>query len=221
MQVGLIADIHGNVPALEAVLDDMPDVDRIVCVGDVVGYNPWPAACVERVRTVAALTVEGNHDRTVRTPEEYSHNEMAQAGLEYANRELSEDQLVWLDGLPRKTTIADGRFLVVHDHPEVQDRYVQPSEFADLRPYLDEYEGVVIGHTHVQHQSTVDGRLIVNPGSVGQPRDKDPQAAYGVLDTDAGSVSLHRVEYDIDAVIDKVEATDLPPLVGARLLDGR
>ncbi|WP_135363186.1 metallophosphoesterase family protein [Halosimplex halophilum] len=220
MRIGLISDVHGNRPALEAVLADMPDVEKIVCAGDVVGYNPWPAECVDRVREVAAVTVEGNHDRTVGTPGRYSHNEQAQRGLEHANDELSDEQLAWLDGLPRETEIGDSRFLLVHDHPEEQDRYVWPADFPRLRPYLDDYEGVVVGHTHVQHEATIDGRLVVNPGSVGQPRDGDPRAAYAVLDTDEPSVSLRRVEYDIDSVITRVESAGLPPRVGTRLLDG-
>ncbi|WP_226013281.1 metallophosphoesterase family protein [Halomicrobium salinisoli] len=220
MQIGLISDIHGNLPALEAVLSDMPAVDEIACIGDVVGYNPWPAACVDRVREVAAVTVQGNHDRTVRTPETYRGNRMAHAGLEHALDELSEEQLSWLDDLPRTATVADDRFLLVHDHPDVQDRYVMPEAFSGLWSYLDGRSGLVLGHTHVQHEETDGDRLLVNPGSVGQPRDGDPRAAYAVLDTDAVTVALHRVEYDVDRVIRAVEEAGLPERIGARLLDG-
>lgn len=220
MEIGLISDVHGNLPALETVLSDMPAVDTIVCVGDVVGYNPWPAACVERVRDVASITVQGNHDRTVRTPEKYRANRMAHAGLEYALEELSEEQLAWLDGLPRKATVGDDRLLIVHDHPEVQDRYVMPHMFSSLWSHVDEYDGLALGHTHVQHTEVDGDRALVNPGSVGQPRDEDPRAAYAVLDTDTASVDLHRVEYDIDRVIEKVEAVGLPKEIGTRLLDG-
>jgi putative phosphoesterase len=220
MQIGLISDIHGNLPALETVLSDMPPVDEIVCVGDVIGYNPWPAECVERIRDVAALTVQGNHDRTVRSPETYRSNQMAYAGLEYAQEELSEDQLRWLDNLPRKKPIADGRLLIVHDHPEIQDRYVLPHMFSGLWSYLDGYDGLALGHTHVQHKEIDGDRLLVNPGSVGQPRDDDPRAAYAVLDTETSSVELHRVAYDIDRVITEVEKVGLPTQIGTRLLDG-
>lgn len=220
MKIGLVSDIHGNLPALEAVLSDMPSVDTIVCVGDVIGYNPWPAACVERVRDVASVTVHGNHDRTVRTPETYHANEMAYAGLEYALEELSEDQLAWLDELPRKATVADDRFLIVHDHPEVQDRYVMPHMFSSLWSYVDEYDGLALGHTHVQHMEVDGDRVLVNPGSVGQPRDEDPRAAYAVLDLETVSVDLRRVKYDIDRVINKVEKVGLPKRIGSRLLDG-
>lgn len=222
MRVGLISDIHGNLPALEAVLDDMPAVDDLVCTGDVVGYNPWPAACVERVREVASICVQGNHDRTVETPERYAHNEMAHAGLELANERLTDEQRMWLADLPSRTTLFNDRFKLVHSHPDPDKlgNYVFPHEFPQMRPHLDDYDGIVLGHTHQQHKAIIDERLIVNPGSVGQPRDEDPAAAYAILDTDQPSVELRRVEYDINRVITRVEELDLPTEVGTRLLDG-
>lgn len=222
MRIGLISDIHGNLPALDAVLDDMPAVDEIVCVGDVVGYNPWPAECLERVRDVAMITVQGNHDRTVETPERYSHNEMAQAGLEHAKAELTDEQRRWLAELSPRTTFAEGAYRLAHSHPDPDHlgMYVRPRDFPRMRPYLDDYDGIVIGHTHIQHEAVIDDRLIINPGSVGQPRDGDPQAAYAVLDTDSNSVEMHRVAYDIDRVISATEAAGLPVKTATRLLEG-
>jgi len=222
MLIGLITDVHGNLPALEAVLNDMPPVDKIVCAGDIVGYNPWPAACLDRVRKVAAITVQGNHDRTVETPERYAHNEMARAGLEHARSELDDEQRRWLADLPARTTFAEGDYRLVHSHPDPEKlgTYVRTGDFPRMRPYLDAYEGIVLGHTHVQHEATIDDRLIVNPGSVGQPRDGDPRAAYAVLDTDSNTVDTHRVEYDIDRVISAVEDADLPVKTATRLLAG-
>jgi putative phosphoesterase len=222
VKLGVISDIHANRVALEAVLADLPDVDDLVCVGDVVGYNPWPAECVERVRETCSATVEGNHDRTVETPERYRANQMAHAGLELAKERLDADQRAWLRGLPRKTEAAEGRVLVVHDHPEHVDRYVRPAEFTAIRPYLDEYDACLLGHTHVQHKAIVDDRLVCNPGSVGQPRDGDPRAAYAVLDTDADPVSatLHRVEYDVGRVQAAIREAGLPERTAARLAKG-
>ena len=159
MKVGLISDVHANLPALEAVLDDMPAVDRTVCAGDVIGYNPWPAECVERVREVAAMTVRGNHDRTVGTPERYRANRMAEAGLEHAKDALSDDQRGWLDGLPRAESFAGDRFLLVHSHPaaEREDAYVYPEEFPNLDRHMSDYDGIVLGHTHVQGTRSVAG----------------------------------------------------------------
>jgi putative phosphoesterase len=222
MRLGVISDVHANRVALDAVLEDMPPVDDLVCAGDVVGYNPWPAACVETVRERCSVTVEGNHDRTVETPDRYAHNEMAHAGLEHAKAELDESQRQWLRELPRSVEHCDSRVLLVHDHPEHRDRYVMPRQFPNLRQYLDDYDALVLGHTHVQHAETVDGCLVVNPGSVGQPRDGDPDAAYAVLDTDADPVSadLRRVPYDVEAVQRAVEDAGLPARTGERLARG-
>ena len=225
MKVGLISDVHANLPALETVLDDMPAVDRIYCAGDVVGYNPWPAACVERVRDIATATVRGNHDRTVGTPERYRGNRMAEAGLEHAKASLSDDQRDWLDALPRAETFAGDRFLLVHSHPaaEREDAYVYPEEFPTLDRHMGEYDGIVLGHTHVQGVRGVAGGVVLNPGSVGQPRDGDPRAGYAVLDTAADgtdAVETRRVPYDVDRVAAAVRDTDLPQRTADRLYDG-
>ena len=222
MKVGLISDVHANLPALEAVLDDMPAVDRVVCAGDVIGYNPWPAECVDQVRDVAALTVRGNHDRTVDNPERYRANRMAEAGLEHAKASLSDDQLAWLRGLPRAETFAGGRYLLVHSHPaaEREDAYVYPEEFPNLDRHMDEYDGIVLGHTHVQGKRSVAGGVVVNPGSVGQPRDGDPDAGYAVLDTATDEVVLERVAYDVDRVSEAVADAGLPERTAQRLYKG-
>lgn len=222
MRIGLIADIHANLQALEAVLDDMPAVEDIVCAGDIVGYNPWPEECLERVRAVSSLTVQGNYDRNVETPQRYGDNDMAQAGLKLARQELSSAQREWLARLPERTEFADGMYRLVHSHPD-PDRlgsYVRPAQFPEMRPYLDDHAGIVLAHTHVQHEANIDGRLIVNPGSVGQPRNRDERAAYVVLDTATDEVELRGVEYDIDRVITRVEERGLPRETGTRLLDG-
>ena len=220
MRIGLISDIHANLPALEAVLDDMPAVDDVVCGGDVVGYNPWPKACLERVREIASVTVQGNHDRNVETPQRYATNRMAEAGLEHAKRELTEEQRRWLRELPRSVSFGDDQYLLVHSHPDQLGKYVYPREFPELRRYIDEYAGIVIGHTHIQHEAEVDDRLILNPGSVGQPRDGDPRAAYAVLDTETNEADIRRAKYDIERVYDEIVAAGLPERTGKRLFDG-
>jgi putative phosphoesterase len=223
VNLGVVSDVHANRVALEAVLRDMPRVDDLICVGDVVGYNPWPAECVERIREVCSATVQGNHDRTVQSPGKYRANRMAHAGLELASERCSREQMKWLRELPRRATAAGGRVLLVHDHPEHVDRYVRPADFSRMRPHLDEHDALLLGHTHVQHEATVDGRLVCNPGSVGQPRDGDPRAAYAVLDTDADPVTadLHRVEYDVERVQAAIREAGLPERTAERLAAGR
>lgn len=219
MQVGLISDLHGNRVALEAVLADMPDVDALVCAGDVVGYNPWPAACLETVRERSIPTVQGNHDRAVGGGTSFGFNSMAGAGVRHARETLADDQIAWLADLPVSRSVFGGRLRLVHGHPDDPDRYTYPAEFGpDL---LGEEAVLVLGHTHVQHHERYDAGVVVNPGSVGQPRDGDPRAAYAVLDLDTLSVTEHRVSYDIDRVKQAIDDAGLPARLGTRLEDGR
>jgi len=219
MRIGLLSDIHANRVALEAVLDDMPTVDRLLCAGDVVGYNPWPAACVKVLRERDVPTVMGNHDRMVASERNFGANGMAQAGVTHAREHLDAEERRWIESLPRERVACDGRVKVVHDHPRHQDHYTYPREFsADL---LGDEEVLVLGHTHVQGYRAFEAGLVVNPGSVGQPRDGDPRAAYAVLDMEEKTIKERRVEYDIEAVISAVEAAGLPESTGTRLRDGR
>jgi len=147
---------------------------------------------------------------------------MAHAGLELARERLSGDDRAWLANLPEGRTLYDGRFRMVHSHPERTDEYVMPGEFRLLAEHLGDEAVLVLGHTHVQHHERVDGTLVVNPGSVGQPRDGDLRAAFAVLDLDGNdaSVTEHRVGYDIDRVREDVEAAGLPSRTGSRLERG-
>jgi len=226
MQVGLISDIHGNLPALEAVLTDMPEVDAVWCLGDLVGYNPWPAECLYLVQESATEVVQGNHDRRLSEPRRMhlSMTPMARKGLELTKEQLSEDEVQWLEDLPEQTLVNDGRILLSHSDPRFRDAYLFPEEFQNLDRFLEneqpDVEVLVMGHTHVPHVEEVDDVLVVNPGSVGQPRDSDPRASYAVLDLEERSVELRRVEYDVEAVIEEVEESDLPEQIGQRLRSG-
>ena len=118
MKLGILSDIHGNRVALAAVLADMPPVDAILCAGDVVGYNPWHADCVERLRTEQIPTVAGNHDRAVAGEGSFAFNSQAGAGVRHARETLSAEQVAWLAGLPDERRAVDGRVRVVHGHPD-------------------------------------------------------------------------------------------------------
>lgn len=219
MRVGLLADIHANKPALDAVLAAMPDVDALACAGDVIGYNPWPGACIDTLRTREIPTIKGNHDRMLVTGQNFWGNDMASAGIDHARRTLTTAQTEWLAARPDACTLFDNQVRVVHGHPDNPDRYTYPEEFTPS--LLDETPVLVMGHTHIQHHERYPEGIIVNPGSVGQPRDGDPRAAYATLDLDALTVEEHRVPYDIEEVRDAIEAADLPPGTGTRLLKGR
>ncbi|SDL90369.1 phosphoesterase, MJ0936 family [Halogranum gelatinilyticum] len=218
MRLGVLSDVHANRIALDAVLDDMPPVDGLVCAGDVVGYNPWPVECVAAVREREIPTVQGNHDRAVSTGTAFRFNGMARAGVDYAREQLDDESLDWLGSLPEERTLADGRVKVVHGHPDDPDRYTMPHDFSPR--LLDDEDVLVMGHTHVQHHERYGEGIVLNPGSVGQPRDGDPQAAYAVVDLDAMDVEERRVEYDVESVVDAVEAAGLPSRIGTRLRKG-
>lgn len=228
MRLAVLADVHANLPALEAVLDALPSVDGLVCAGDIVGYGPHPAACVERLREWDGrlLAVQGNHDRAVVAGADIGDG-MAGAGVRHARAELDADALAWLDGLPATRTALDGRLRVAHGHPEDPNRYVYPSLF-DASLLADE-RALVLGHTHVQACEAFERagwagperQLVLNPGSVGQPRDGDPDAAYAILRLDTGAeVTLHRVSYDIDRTVRDIRKAGLPSSVGERLRKG-
>lgn len=219
MRVALIADIHANQPALEAVLADLPPVDSIVCLGDIVGYNPMPTACVELVREHADVVIQGNHDRLIETPLRMTGNQMAREGLEYAKNTLSQEHREWLQSLPSQATIDDS-YLAVHSHPAQEDTYVFPEDVDQLKGTLDGHTGVTLAHTHVQDVSSINGSQVVNPGSVGQPRDGNPQAAYALLNTESESVTLERTHYDIDRVHHEIVVEGLPSESGKRLFNG-
>ena len=219
MKVALCSDVHANVVALEAVLADCPPVDAIVCAGDVVGYNPWPGECVDRLRERDAIAIVGNHDRVLLEGTTFQYNEMAKAGIAIARERLDDDQRAWLASLPDERRCFDGRLRVVHGHPGDPDRYTYPEEFSPR--LLDDEDVLVMGHTHVQHVERYAEGFVVNPGSVGQPRDGDPRAAYAVADLAALTVDTYRVEYDVERVQDAVREAGLPDQTGSRLADGR
>ena len=222
MRLAVISDVHGNRTALAAVLEEIESaaVDRVACLGDIVGYGPNPSACTASVRQVADFVVQGNHDRTVHTPGRYASHPTAGPGLRHAATELDEEALEWLDSLPEQRTVDEGSVLLVHSHPEYRGRYVSPYAFETVAQDVDA-EVLLLGHTHVQSAETAAGTLVVNPGSVGQPRDGDADAAYAIVDTETWTADLRRVEYPIAPVRDAVESVGLPDEAWQRLTEGR
>lgn len=219
MEIGVLSDIHGNKVALDAVLADMPDVDALICAGDVVGYNPWHGDCVDTIRERDVPTIMGNHDRAVAHDSNFAFNTMAGAGVRHARETLTDDQIEWLRSLPDERFAFDDRVKVVHGHPKNPNRYTYPGMFG---PHLLEGEDVlVMGHTHQQHYEIYEDGIVMNPGSVGQPRDNDPRAAYAVLDLEDMTVEERRVTYDIERVQAAIREAGLPEEIADRLDEGR
>jgi putative phosphoesterase len=226
MRLGLISDVHGNKPALETVLEDMPDVDRIYHCGDVVGYNPFPGEILEIFDSMDIESIQGNHDRKISgdvdemgnlPPRTVTDSEaidtsdpgtFARLAGQWTNDQLTAAELQFLAALPAEKTIEKDTVKLVHGAPNEQDTRLLPEEYTPA--LLDEEQVLVHGHTHVQDAERFENRWIVNPGSVGQPRDGDPKAAYAVLDLDTMDVELRRVEYPIQTVIDAIRETSLP-----------
>ncbi|WP_096390356.1 metallophosphoesterase family protein [Halopenitus persicus] len=233
MQLGLISDVHGNQPALEAVLDDMPDVDRIYHCGDAVGYNPFPHRVLETLRAEGITSIQGNHDRKISTdidamgtaadPETDDESglrpgELARLAGVWTHDRLDAEEMEYLAALPAELTVDGGNVKLVHGKPSDQDGRLYPEEYG---PHLFDGESILVhGHTHVQHAERFDDRLLVNPGSVGQPRDGDRRAAYAVIDTEARTATLHRVPYPVEEVVDEIRRTSLPELLTLWLENG-
>jgi predicted phosphodiesterase len=195
--LAILSDLHGNLPALEAVLADLGTADRLVCCGDLVGYYPDAAEVVDRIRGLGALTVRGNHELMLTGAREVPPERAGYYAIEAARRALSADQLAWLAALPPSRSLADrgAAIEVRHASPWDEDTYLYPdSELGAV--VLDEGSWLILGHTHYPMLRRAGGGLVANPGSVGQPRDWDPRAAYARLDTATGRWEQRRVAYD-------------------------
>lgn len=240
MRIALFGDIHANLEALEAVLDDAAgqSVNEYVCMGDIVGYNADPAACLARVRAMDCPTVKGNHDEDASGSHSLENmNPVAAAALEWTRRQLSDEQRQWLRRLRMVRQVAD--FTVVHstlDQPAhwnyVTNRFDAMSNFS--------YQFTQIcfhGHTHVPRVYVKNDRVqevsaeslvvedgskyFINVGSVGQPRDGDWRACYAIYDLDEKLVTFRRVEYDIAETQRKIRAAGLPEMLAERIAEGR
>ena len=188
-RIGVLSDIHGNATALQAVLADIESVDAIVCAGDIVGYGPSPSQCVSMIRDRDIPTVVGNHDWAVMNGQPY------ESGDRYACETLSDEAVAWLRRLPVSQRLFEEQLKVVHIHPDPDRRdpiiRIEPSDFHP--EFLGDEDVLVLGHTHIQYAEVYDNGIVVNPGSVGQPRDGNPDAAYEIVNVADHSVDLRRV----------------------------
>ena len=236
----VISDIHGNLEALEAVLRDFPDgVDTVYCLGDVIGYGASPNECCDVVRESGMPTITGNHDLAVTdlSTDLDWFNPVAAAAVRWTRDHLSEENAEFLRGRPRMMQSKDALF--VHGSIRDPDEYIINSISAEenLEILRTEYPGVPIcffGHTHVKtvapspngpvvEAHTLDlssnGPYLVNPGSVGQPRDGDTFASYVLAE--GRRVAYRFVEYDIEKAQAKIRAAGLPEMLAERLAVGR
>ena len=239
----VVADVHANLAALLAVIDDASRdraIDTVWCLGDIVGYGAQPRECIQLLQTYSYQAIAGNHDLAAATGEGVeAFNPFAAEAARWTALELSEDDRAWLLALPRSQI--EGEFTLAHG--TLRDpvwEYLMDSEQAAVHLSLQSTPYGLVGHTHVpivfledepseaREDPPVAGvqelgqrRFVANVGSVGQPRDGDPRAAYGLVDTEERRLEFRRVEYDIAGTQAKILAAGLPLYLAERLAYGR
>lgn len=246
-RIGIISDVHGNLEALEAVLKAIEGegVDYLVHLGDLVGYNANPQECLQLLQHKRTICILGNHDLAIIEPRmAESFNVLAYEALNYSQQQLSAPDLRYIQGLPRTEVLWD-RYLLCHGTPENVDTYIM-NVFQAKRIFNllhKRYQGIRIcffGHTHMQRWWVSDQRgkvssppessdclpldaekkYLINPGSVGQPRQQDNRARYLLFDSDREIILFRAVSYDIDKAQKKILKARLPEYLARRLEEG-
>lgn len=239
MRIAVLSDIHANLVALDAVLGSIGTIDAVWHLGDVVGYGPEPDGVVERLRAAGAQGVRGNHDAAAAGGSEIDwFNPDARRAMEWTRRAIAPATRDWLAALPQRRS--EEGFLLVHGSPRDPTwEYVTSTPVARANLGAIDEDFALHGHTHIPvvfceddgrvvtiapadgSSFRLDGRrALINPGSVGQPRDGDPMSSYLVIDTDRLLVTWHRVAYDIAAVQGRMAVAGLPARLATRLSHG-
>ncbi len=220
----IISDIHGNLHALEAVLENikMDNADRVICLGDLVGYGAYPNEVISLTREISDVILAGNHDHAaVGLTDITIFNQYAFNAAVWTRDKLSDDNTRFLKQIP--FTHSESDLIFAHATPIYPEKWLYVFSNTDAADVMEqtEYGTAFIGHSHVPFDyRTRYGRLI-NVGSVGQPRDGDPRAAYCLYDSDSGEARLYRVEYDKVAAGDAIRDAGLPEFLADRLSMGR
>ena len=235
MLIRIISDIHSNFQALEAVLNDPPgrEAERTFCLGDVVGYGADPSRCIERVRSECDIVVTGNHDVGVAGRVSLDRfNREGAAAIRWTGSVLTQNEIDWLSLLPYYTEYEN--FFLCHSYPADPESWTYVLRRNHALESMSVREGQIslFGHTHLPGCWTEGGNYteaskgdfskvrLVNAGSVGQPRDRDPRAAYLLIDTEAGTWEHRRVDYSIDDAAARIRDVALPAILWERLYTG-
>ena len=241
MKILLLSDIHANIVALETILTHAPAYDAVWCLGDVVGYGPHPNECIARLRGLDALTLTGNHDQAVLDKLPLSEFRTgARVALEWTKRVLTSDSCDWLAARLPTQILPAYDVTLVHGSPrEPIWEYIDSDRVAIENFPFFETAFCFFGHTHrpilyrleraknlrteflpEKRAYLLQPKMLLNPGSVGQPRDGDRRAAYAIFDTASLILTHHRIEYDIAAVQRAMTNVGLPSRLIARLAQG-
>jgi predicted phosphodiesterase len=243
MRYAIIADIHANLAAFQSVLEDIRmngGVDEIWCLGDIVGYGPDPRECLKMVEKHCTICISGNHDLAAIGKLDLSYfNPTAAEACRWTTAQLNPIDVRYLEDLPTEAEIGD--FLLVHGSPSGPSlEYIISASIAEKNFDYFNHKFCLVGHSHLPAAFKREGntcqsihltvgiglvlhahRTIVNPGSVGQPRDGDPRASYAIYDSEGMMLRLYRVEYNIGATQDKMMQAGLPVPLITRLEQGR
>jgi diadenosine tetraphosphatase ApaH/serine/threonine PP2A family protein phosphatase len=232
MLLAILSDVHGNLPALQEVIKKIKEskADVTYCLGDTVGYGPFPNECVELVRENCAITLKGNHDSGLieETPlDDFNHYGLA--AIQWSKGVATKETCDFLRGLP--FTAEDQGVMLAHSSPRNPEAWTYILTMRSAKDNFEAFKTPVcfIGHTHVPVIIGEDGtvnsfkkgvRHIVNVGSVGQPRDGNSDAAFGLYDTASGDYTLVRVSYDIQKTARAIREQGLPEFLAQRLFQG-
>ncbi|MEM1118636.1 MAG: metallophosphoesterase family protein [Bacteroidota bacterium] len=232
MRIAVLSDIHANLSALQTALADIErrQVDRVICLGDVVGYGPDPAPCVDLVRETCSITVLGNHDAAV--AREHALEVLPRDGQAAARLHrtlLRDDQLAWLADLPLRAEAYGATF--VHATPDRPEAWTRLQSFPSIQAQFEAFSTDIcfVGHSHRPAVASSSmgvyrvrrgHRFLVDVGSVGQPRDRDPRLSYALYDDFAFSVELIRLHYDHARTAVRLDEVGLPASLGDRLRRG-
>lgn len=228
MRIGLISDIHANLPALRAVLAalEVEQVELILCAGDLVCYGAQPNETLDLLRSRGIAGVMGNYDDAVawgrpsasRTLSSPATEPLKRAALEWAAARVTPGHRAYLRGLPwRADTRVDGlRISVVHAGLEHLDEWITPAHPGPIANLARRVAAdvLLLGHTHAAYSVVSEQTLVVNPGAVGRSLDGDSRASYAVLDTATRRVEQRRIVYDVDAAAAAIERSGMPPEIG-------
>jgi diadenosine tetraphosphatase ApaH/serine/threonine PP2A family protein phosphatase len=241
VKYAVVSDIHSNLEALSAVLARVAPADGLLCLGDVVGYGPNPNECIALIRERATACILGNHDVAAVDSHGLAYfNPLAREAMAFTQRVLSADNVAWLDGLAYELRMPE--YLLVHGAPVNYFSYILDKTAAALAFHATDAPLIFVGHTHIaehyalgpdgdishrhfQHGGTLEleagKRYLINVGSVGQPRDLNPDASFAFYDPDARTIVWERVPYPIARVQKKIAQARLPEALAARLTVGR
>jgi len=233
MRLAIISDIHSNFEALTKTLDliSQLSVDETICLGDIVGYGANPNECVEMVRQHCPIVIRGNHDSAVVNIEiTENFTDLARSALFWTRKQLQREHVEFLRTLPIQCSRQN--ILFVHATPDNPESWDYVFNEWDVQPLFQTFREKIcfLGHSHVpgiysdrgiERSITPDGQYIINVGSVGQPRDGNPQLSFGILDTQVWTYQNVRSSYDVETAARKIVDANLPPALARRLFVGK